>query len=431
MPNLTKGHRERMRKRLRRCGTDAMESYELLEMLLYHILPRRDTYPISKNLINTFGGVDGIFKARRADLLSVNEVGEGTADFILAAAQLINADKSFDGQRSNFLTKGVPETHYLDFFKDIKVPISALTSLDNSANIISTKIISDCDLSEGNTASAALAAAIEEGAALAVIAHSHPFGLPYPTDGDRAAFLLLERELQKCAIPLIGSYIISGNDVRGFENEKLKSLAVDDNHSLENAVQKEDLSCLLRHLLSFSKAFDESIPDKLFLRFKTKHELFSADTDTLYRVTKSEAISDLLSLVFSLYSRCTTDKFKAGKTHSKEETEAFISSYFFTRGRETLIMLSLDSENKLISYDKLAEGSIGEISVSPRVVLEKAYRLGAKHIILAHNHPGGNVTASEEDNLATQILASALRAVGSELSAHYISAGDNLSLVTI
>ncbi|MDB5566743.1 MAG: repair protein RadC [Tardiphaga sp.] len=49
------GHRERLRERFRGVGADALSDYELLEMVLFRALPRRDVKPLAKALITKFG----------------------------------------------------------------------------------------------------------------------------------------------------------------------------------------------------------------------------------------------------------------------------------------------------------------------------------------------------------------------------------------
>jgi DNA repair protein RadC len=49
------GHRERLRERFRDVGPDALSDYELLEMVLFRALPRRDVKPLAKSLIGKFG----------------------------------------------------------------------------------------------------------------------------------------------------------------------------------------------------------------------------------------------------------------------------------------------------------------------------------------------------------------------------------------
>ncbi|MDI2090204.1 JAB domain-containing protein [Commensalibacter oyaizuii] len=57
------GHRVRMRNKLLEKGADILEDYEVLEMLLYLVIPRKDTKPFAKKLINLFGSLEKIFEA--------------------------------------------------------------------------------------------------------------------------------------------------------------------------------------------------------------------------------------------------------------------------------------------------------------------------------------------------------------------------------
>lgn len=57
------GHRERLRRRFRNNGPEAIADYELLELVLFRALPRRDTKPIAKALIEKFGSFSEVISA--------------------------------------------------------------------------------------------------------------------------------------------------------------------------------------------------------------------------------------------------------------------------------------------------------------------------------------------------------------------------------
>lgn len=66
------GHRGRMRARLLQKGGESLQEYELLEMLLYLTIPRKDTKPLAKHLINSFGSLDGLLSAEDEILTKAN-----------------------------------------------------------------------------------------------------------------------------------------------------------------------------------------------------------------------------------------------------------------------------------------------------------------------------------------------------------------------
>jgi DNA repair protein RadC len=70
------GHRERLRARFREAGANALSDYELLELLLFRALPRRDVKALAKTLLGKFGSFAEVIAAPESRLLEVRGVGE-------------------------------------------------------------------------------------------------------------------------------------------------------------------------------------------------------------------------------------------------------------------------------------------------------------------------------------------------------------------
>jgi DNA repair protein RadC len=70
------GHRDRLRTRFREAGTDALSDYELLELLLFRAMPRRDVKPLAKSLIAKFGSFAEVVSAPAARLAEVKGLGD-------------------------------------------------------------------------------------------------------------------------------------------------------------------------------------------------------------------------------------------------------------------------------------------------------------------------------------------------------------------
>src|SRR5690349_24817224 len=70
------GHRERLRDRFLSGGAEPMPDYELMELLLFAAIPRRDVKPLAKRLIERFGSFADAIAAPRARLLEVDGIGE-------------------------------------------------------------------------------------------------------------------------------------------------------------------------------------------------------------------------------------------------------------------------------------------------------------------------------------------------------------------
>ncbi|MGL3605654.1 RadC family protein [Rhizobium sp. G187] len=73
------GHRDRLRARFKDGGDGVLADYEILELLLFRLIPRRDTKPIAKALLTRFGTLAGVLGAPSALLQEVKGVGEAVA----------------------------------------------------------------------------------------------------------------------------------------------------------------------------------------------------------------------------------------------------------------------------------------------------------------------------------------------------------------
>lgn len=71
------GHRERLRARFAQAGADALPDYELLELVLFRAIPRRDVKPLAKALIDRFGSFAEVVSAEPARLAEVEGVSPG------------------------------------------------------------------------------------------------------------------------------------------------------------------------------------------------------------------------------------------------------------------------------------------------------------------------------------------------------------------
>lgn len=73
------GHRDRLRARFRDAGPEALADYEILELVLFRVLPRRDTKPIAKALLARFGSLSAVFGAPVERLTEIDGIGRSAA----------------------------------------------------------------------------------------------------------------------------------------------------------------------------------------------------------------------------------------------------------------------------------------------------------------------------------------------------------------
>jgi DNA repair protein RadC len=70
------GHRDRLRQRFVQAGNDALHDYEMLELILFRAIPRRDVKPLAKQLIEKFGSFAEVIAAPIERLKEVEGLGE-------------------------------------------------------------------------------------------------------------------------------------------------------------------------------------------------------------------------------------------------------------------------------------------------------------------------------------------------------------------
>ncbi len=77
---MHEGHRKRMLERL--AAGDGFREHELLEILLYNAIPRKNTNEIAHDLLTAFGNLSGVMDASMSELMRVNGVGSETAAYL-------------------------------------------------------------------------------------------------------------------------------------------------------------------------------------------------------------------------------------------------------------------------------------------------------------------------------------------------------------
>jgi DNA repair protein RadC len=98
----------------------------------------------------------------------------------------------------------------------------------------------------------------------------------------------------------------------------------------------------------------------------------------------------------------------------------FVRSILTDNSREHFVALYLDGAHQVASYSIISIGTANASMVHPREVFQRAILAGAVSIIVAHNHPSGILTPSDEDHKVTQRLKDAGEILGIKLLDHLI-----------
>lgn len=107
-------------------------------------------------------------------------------------------------------------------------------------------------------------------------------------------------------------------------------------------------------------------------------------------------------------------------TSSPEQAAEFVRSVLVDNSREHFVALFLDGAHQVASYSIVAIGTANSCQAHPREVLQRAILCGAVSLIIAHNHPSGDLTPSQEDRNVTKKLREACDLIGIRFLDHLI-----------
>lgn len=180
------GHRKRLRQRFREGGGDAIPDYELLELILYRAVPRSDTKPLAKDLIEKFGSFTEVFNAPETRLLEVNGVG----DSVVGELKIVR-EAALRLSRGAFKDRPVLDswTSVLDYCRTA-MGFEAreqfrLLFLDKKNRIIADEVQQEGTVDHTPVyVREVVKRALELSATAIILVHNHPSGDPTPSRAD-------------------------------------------------------------------------------------------------------------------------------------------------------------------------------------------------------------------------------------------------------
>ncbi|WP_027175635.1 MAG: DNA repair protein RadC [Desulfovibrio aminophilus] len=208
-PHYT-GHRTRLRERLQR-DPSALADYELLELFLAQVLPRRDTKPLAKALLERFAGLPGVFAAPEARLLEVDGFGPSLAAHWTLIRELW-ARLSETALRSREVLRGPEEVvraARARFGRSASEEFWAAL-LDNKNRVLAWERISRGTVDQTAVyPREVLALALKHQASGLILVHNHPGGDPTPSEPDVRLTARLARAADDLGLRVLDHLIVT------------------------------------------------------------------------------------------------------------------------------------------------------------------------------------------------------------------------------
>ncbi|MES1203265.1 MAG: DNA repair protein RadC [Pseudomonadota bacterium] len=181
-------HRERLRERFRASGPGAFADYELLELMLFRIIPRQDTKPLAKALLARFGDFPGVLGAEPARIAEVPGAGAAVAFELKVIQAALERAAGAQMKQRPVVTNWSALVNYcrLTMAHEAREQFRVLF-LDRKNQVIADEV-----QSEGTVDQAAVfprevvRRALELSASALILVHNHPSGDPTPSAADVA-----------------------------------------------------------------------------------------------------------------------------------------------------------------------------------------------------------------------------------------------------
>ena len=211
---IHEGHRQRLKERFRKEGLDGFTDVQILELLLFFCIPRRDTNPIAHALLDRFGSLHQVLEAPMHELEKVDGIGEQASTLISLTRQLARSYGVSQATVEKILNTTSKCGEYVKpFFLGKRDETVYLLCLDAKC-----KALGCSEVGKGSVNSAGLSVrkivetALALNATSVVLAHNHPSGLAIPSNEDVTTTRRVAMALYAVGIFLADHIVVAEDD---------------------------------------------------------------------------------------------------------------------------------------------------------------------------------------------------------------------------
>ena len=206
------GHRDRMRRQLKTSSMDSLSDVQVLEVLLYYAIPRRDTNELAHRLLKQFGSLRGVLSAPVQELACVSGVGQQAA--LLMGMVPMLCRRAAQREKEQILNSvDACGAYFTELLGSSRREMLWQVCLDGKGKVLSSRC-----LAEGDVSMAAVSVrqvveyALRAGAVGVVLAHNHPSGVALPSQEDIATTRLIRDALRTMNIQLVDHIVVADGD---------------------------------------------------------------------------------------------------------------------------------------------------------------------------------------------------------------------------
>ena len=216
------GHRDRLRQRLLREGLDAFEDHQVLELLLFHALPRGDTNPLAHLLLRRYGSLSAVLEADPRDLAVTPGIGSRTAAFLALVPQLARRYR-FDRVSRDTVCLTTSEqamAYVVPLMLGRAEEVFYAVCLDTQCRVIIPALVTTGTVKHADVHPRMVVEEVLRNRASSVIlAHNHPQGTARPSSHDHRMTEVLVGVFAPLEIKVLDHVIVAGEDTYSFARD--------------------------------------------------------------------------------------------------------------------------------------------------------------------------------------------------------------------
>lgn len=224
---LHKGHRQRVKKRFLKEGLDSFAEHEILELLLFYVIPQKDTNEIAHELLARFGSLDNVLSAKPHELCKVKYIKEEAATFLCFMGQLKGRIAVRPKRK---ILRDIEEAGEFccELLKEYTEERLILISLNGKMDVLCVDTISKGDFSSTKVDIRKIVElALERRAVSVILAHNHPGDTPHPSDNDLISTGHIMSVLEGLGIEFTDHIVCSGDKFVSMSQRGMLDLAGD------------------------------------------------------------------------------------------------------------------------------------------------------------------------------------------------------------
>ncbi len=213
--NVHDGHRERLKTRFIKEGNfDNFEPHNIMELLLFYAVPRKDTNEIAHRLLNKFKTVDNVLNADYDELVKIKGVGAHTATLIKLIPPLCSVYFNKTGEDKIVLNNRVQTNEFfIKKYIGIAVEKVYVLCMDSGDTVIDGKFLFEGSIHSSNIDTRVLIDyVLKNKSAGVIIAHNHLTREAKISNDDVIATSYVKNALKMIGVRLVDHVIVSENE---------------------------------------------------------------------------------------------------------------------------------------------------------------------------------------------------------------------------